>query len=351
MIPPEFHFIRPEWLFLFIPLLILFGFIWHGKLNKSNWESVCDIQLLPYLLVDKPTKRKRWPLFWLALGGILVVFALAGPAWERLPSPVFRNDSALVIVLDLSASMDAQDIKPSRLERSKFKIRDILDRRKDGQTALVVYAGDAYTVTPLTNDTETIVNHLSALETSLMPSPGSNTRRGLMRAGELFQQAGLRSGHILLITDGVNSTNTADAVEQLEAQSYLVSVIGVGTSAGAPIPRGQGGFLKDSSGNIVIPRLKARELRELASQGGGVFRVMTTGNRDIDAIEGITDQGSMGRKEQESDMRIEQWEEKGPWLLLLLLPIAALCFSKRGCRCFCGDFVLSLAKSQSLGMG
>ena len=79
MIPEEFHFIRPEWLFLFIPLVILFGFIWHGRLNKSNWQSVCDIQLLPYLLVDKPTKRNRWPLFWLALGGILAVFALAGP--------------------------------------------------------------------------------------------------------------------------------------------------------------------------------------------------------------------------------------------------------------------------------
>ena len=184
MIPEEFHFIRPEWLFLFIPLVILFGFIWHGRLNKSNWQSVCDIQLLLYLLVDKPAKRKRWPLFWLALGGILVVFALAGPAWERLPSPVFRNDSALVVVLDLSASMDAQDIKPSRLKRAKFKIRDILDRRKDGQTALVVYAGDAYTVTPLTNDTDTIGNHLSALDTSLMPSPGSNAHRGLIQAGK-----------------------------------------------------------------------------------------------------------------------------------------------------------------------
>ena len=328
MIPEEFHFIRPEWLFLFIPLVILFGFIWHGRLNKSNWQSVCDIQLLPYLLVDKPTKRNRWPLFWLALGGILAVFALAGPAWERLPSPVFRNDSALVIVLDLSASMDAQDIKPSRLDRSKFKIRDILDRRKDGQTALVVYAGEAYTVTPLTNDTETIGNHLSALSTSLMPSSGSNTGKGLIQAGELLEQAGLRSGHILLISDGVNPTNTFDAVEQLEVQSYLVSVIGVGTPDGAPIPRGRGGFLKDSSGNIVIPRLKAKELRELASQGGGVFRVMSTDNRDIDTIEGIIDQGSMGREKQESDLRIDQWDEKGPWLLLLLLPIAAFAFRK-----------------------
>ena len=224
--------------------------------------------------------------------------------------------------------MDAQDIKPSRLDRSKFKIRDILDRRKDGQTALVVYAGEAYTVTPLTNDTETIGNHLSALSTSLMPSSGSNTGKGLIQAGELLEQAGLRSGHILLISDGVNPTNTFDAVEQLEAQSYLVSVIGVGTPDGAPIPRGRGGFLKDSSGNIVIPRLKAKELRELASQGGGVFRVMSTDNRDIDTIEGIIDQGSMGREKQESDLRIDQWDEKGPWLLLLLLPIAAFAFRK-----------------------
>lgn len=328
MMPEDFHFIRPEWFSVFIPGVILFALIWHARLNKSNWESVCDTRLLPYLLVDKPTKRNRWPLFWLAVGGVLVVLAMAGPTWERLPSPVFRNESALVIVLDLSASMDAQDVKPSRLDRSRFKIKDILDRRKDGQTALVVYGGDAYTVTPLTEDVETIGNHLLGLNTSLMPSSGSNASRGLIQAEQLLKQAGLRSGHILLITDGVNLAKNAHLVERLKSESYFVSVMGVGTVEGAPIPRGQGGFLKDSLGNIVIPRLKAMDLEELASKGGGVFHIMTGDNRDVDAFKEVIDQSSRGRKEQESDLRIEQWDEKGPWLLLVVLPIAACAFRK-----------------------
>ena len=117
---------------------------------------MCDAELLPYLLQEKAVNQSRWPLTTGAIAALLVIIALAGPTWQRVPSPVFRNESALVIALDLSRSMDAEDIKPSRLIRARYKIADILKQRKDGQTALLVYAGDAFTVTPLTDDTETI---------------------------------------------------------------------------------------------------------------------------------------------------------------------------------------------------
>ena len=135
------------------------------KASSGLWQSVCDAELLPHVLIDRPLQHQRWPLLLYGLSGLLVIVALAGPTWERLPVPVFRNDSALVIALDLSRSMDATDIKPSRLERARFKIIDILRRRKDGQTALIVYAGDAFVVTPLTDDTETIRSQLPALTT------------------------------------------------------------------------------------------------------------------------------------------------------------------------------------------
>ena len=122
----EFHFIRPYWLLALIPAIALLISLVKNKLNQGNWSNVCDADLLPYILQQKPVHKKhRWSLSVGALACLLAIFSLAGPTWERLPSPVFRNDAALVIVLDLSMSMDANDIKPSRLAKARFKITDI----------------------------------------------------------------------------------------------------------------------------------------------------------------------------------------------------------------------------------
>ena len=182
----EFHFIRPYWLLAFIPAIAVIILLLKNKLNQGNWSNVCDAALLPYVLQEKPVHQTRWALSAGTFSCLLVIISLAGPTWERLPSPVFRNDAALVIALDLSRSMDASDIKPSRLSRARFKIADILKQRKDGQTALLVYAGDVFTVTPLTEDTETIASQLSALTTEIMPSQGSNTALALEKAAELL---------------------------------------------------------------------------------------------------------------------------------------------------------------------
>ena len=152
----DFHWLRPEWL-LAIPLVVLLAMLLaRGKLGVGNWQSVIDPQLLPYVLSRDPGRGHdhRWLLFGLA--GIIATVALAGPAWQRIEQPVFRAEQALVIALDLSRSMDAQDVAPSRLIRARLKILDILERRKSGQTALVVYSANAFTVTPLTTDTDTI---------------------------------------------------------------------------------------------------------------------------------------------------------------------------------------------------
>ncbi|MDM8563018.1 VWA domain-containing protein, partial [Candidatus Marithioploca araucensis] len=185
-------------------------------LSSGNWKTVCDPQLLPHLLLDEEGKRRIWPIYALGIGGLLSILALAGPTWERLPQPAFRDQSALVIVLDLSRSMDATDIEPSRLVRARFKVADILKQRKEGQTALIVYAEDAFIVTPLTDDTETIASQLSVLNTSLMPSQGSRVDIALKKAGILLKQAGLKKGNVLLITDGVNETRARKAIDKLK---------------------------------------------------------------------------------------------------------------------------------------
>ncbi|MGZ8239486.1 MAG: vWA domain-containing protein, partial [Methylobacter sp.] len=278
----EFHFIRPYWLLALIPYLAILAVMLRNKLSQGNWSAVCDAALLPYLLQEKAVNQSRWPLTAGALAALLAIVALAGPTWERLPSPVFRNDSALIIALDLSRSMDATDIKPSRLVMARYKIADILKQRKDGQTALLVYAGDAFTVTPLTDDTETIDSQLSALNTDIMPSQGSNTVSALEKAVELFKQAGLQKGSILLVTDGVDADKTLAAVKSLD--KYQLSILGVGTDDGAPVALPEGGFLKDEQGNIVVPKLNSSELKKLAQAGNGVYQTITANNEDIQAV-------------------------------------------------------------------
>ncbi|MDO9046974.1 MAG: VWA domain-containing protein [Methylobacter sp.] len=343
----EFHFIRPYWLPAVIPYLAILVLMLRNKLSQGNWSAVCDAALLPYLLQEKAVNQSRWPITAGAIAALLAIIALAGPTWERLPSPVFRNDSALVIALDLSRSMDAADIKPSRLIMAHYKIADILKQRKDGQTALLVYAGDAFTVTPLTDDTETIDSQLSALNTDIMPSQGSNTVLALEKAVELFKQAGLQKGRILLVTDGVDMAKTLGAVKTLD--KYQLSILGVGTDDGAPIALPEGGFLKDERGNIVVPKLDSSELAKLAQTGNGVYQTITANDADIQTVLANMDRSVEQQGKQNDNLLLDQWAEKGPWLLLLVLPLAALMFRK-GLLCFALLLILPLPKnSYALG--
>ncbi|MGZ8223653.1 MAG: VWA domain-containing protein [Methylobacter sp.] len=338
----DFHFIRPYWLLAVIPYIVILALIFRHKLNHGNWAAVCDAALLPFILQEKPVRQSRWQLTAGALGALLVIIALAGPTWERLPSPVFRNDSALVIALDLSRSMDAEDIKPSRLIRARYKITDILKRRKDGQTALLVYAGDAFTVTPLTNDTDTIESQLSALNTDIMPSQGSNTPVVLQKAVELFKQGGIQKGQIVLLADGVDLDRTLPTVKTLN--SYRLSILGVGTTESAPIALPEGGFLKDDQGNIVIPRFNVNELTKLAQAGNGIYQTITANDADIETLLSTLDQPVIQQGKEQKTLFLDQWEDKGPWLLLLVLPLAALTFRK-GLLCFALLLLLPLPKN------
>jgi len=322
----EFHFIRPTWLLAILPYLVIVVLMLRNKLSRGNWSAVCDAELLPYLLQEKAVQNSRWLLTTGAIAAFLVIVALAGPSWQRVPSPVFRNDSALVVALNLSHSMDAEDIKPSRLIRARYKIADILKRRKDGQTALLVYSGAAFTVTPLTDDTETINSQLTALTTDIMPSEGNDTELVLKKAVDLFKQAGLQKGQILLITDSVDADKTKPAVTALE--NYSLSILGVGTAEGAPIALAQGGFLKDEHGSIVIPKLNASDLAKLAQQGHGIYQSISTDDSDILALLSALEQPVQQQGKENKNLLLDQWEDQGPWLLLLVLPLAALNFRK-----------------------
>ena len=185
----EFHFIRPEWLLAVVPILGLAWFWFRRTRSGSAWQSAISKELLPVLLDVEETRSGQW-LRGLILGSLTVAtVGLAGPTWEKLPQNVEQKSDALVVLLDLSLSMWAEDVKPSRIVRARQKVTDILRARKEGMTALVAYAGDAHAVVPLTDDVATIENLLGALDPGMMPVLGSNPGHGLEIAKELLSNA------------------------------------------------------------------------------------------------------------------------------------------------------------------
>lgn len=320
-----FHFLRPEWLWGLLPLFGLLLLVGKRGTTSQVWESVCDAHLLPHLLVGTEGTTRRMPLVLLGFSWTVAVCALAGPVWSQLPQAVFRAESALVMVLDLSRSMDVQDVTPSRLTRAKHKILDILKARKEGQTALVVYAGESFVVSPLTDDANTMVTLVQSLETELMPLQGSRTDLALKKADELFQQVGYARGDVLLLTDGEGDPATLEVVEELRSQGLRVSVLGVGTIDGAPIPETDG-FLKDQHGAVVIPKLDIASLQAIARVGGGHYATVTWDDQDINRVL-PSDASRKALSSSASEQRTtDLWREEGPWLVLLLLVLALPAF-------------------------
>ena len=325
--PAEFLWLRPEWLYAIPALLVLAVLLARGKLGAGNWQSVIDPALIPYVLSRDPGRGTDYRWWLLGLGGLIAITALAGPAWQRIEQPVFRAEQAIVIALDLSRSMDAQDIAPSRLLRAKLKILDMLARRESGQSALVVYSANAFTVTPLTTDVDTIAALVNSLGTDIMPSRGSYPEIAIAKGRQLLDQAKVGVGEVLLVTDGGSSPAAERAARELKSAGYTLSVLGVGTLVGAPIPRVTGGFVTDNRGQIAVPKLEERSLRNLAGVGGGRYARISANDRDLDTLLSGEVAG-VGIVQSDDALQTDTWREEGPWLLLLLLPLAALAFRR-----------------------
>jgi len=328
-----FHFLRPEWLLLIIPVaLLLFFFVRQAK-QKNGWEAICDPSLLQYQLTQQTATSAQSArlLHWIiAFIFLIAIISLAGPSWEKKDQPVFQQGSALVIILDLSLSMNSRDIKPSRMERAKLKIIDILKQKKEGQAALIAFAGDAHIVSPLTIDNKTIISLLPSLDSSIMPIPGSHITDAMLTAEQLLKNSGFVQGDILLITDGMDSsseTKLNKQVKRLYNQGYRLSIIGVGSRAGSPIPMpGQSGFVKDSSGQIVLSKLMPAPLKSLSDTGGGLYHNLSLDDKDFKAL---LDKKYLGNKNiQEQENQVEQWVDAGAYVTLLLIPFALLFFRK-----------------------
>ncbi len=322
VIQNNLHFIRSDWFYAFIPLIIFLYLLYKTTANNKNWRSVIDPQLIPFVLSKTANKQRRYPLLLTFIAGSLCITALAGPVYKKLSQPVYREQSSLVVLLDLSQSMNATDIKPSRLSRAKLKLLDLLKTRKTGQTALIVYAANAFAVTPLTDDNATIANMVPSLETDMMPAQGSNLSIALAKTFSLLTQAGVVSGNILVITDDIHQRDKT-AIKKVFSQGHRLSIFGIGTTQGAPIPLA-GAFLKDNNGAIVIPKLHPAKLQSYALNGGGLYTSLKNDDNDIDKLAALFQSTNISKDVANKDLNADVWQEEGHWLLLPLMFFAAL---------------------------
>ena len=325
----DFHFLRPAWLLLLLVLPLVWRVLKSAGSEAQAWRGAVDAHLLEHLLVRNASATPTRSPAWLAAAAlVLASIALAGPAWERVPQPLYKNQAARVIALELSSTMLAQDVKPSRYERARYKIADMLRHSGDAQVALIAYAGDAFVVAPLTDDANTVANLVDSLDPSVMPAPGNNTGRAIDLAVKLIHQAGVREGEIVLLADGASADADAAAARARSA-GIRVSVLGIGSAQGAPIALGDGGFLKDKTGNIVLPKLDGAALAGVANAGGGRYAEYRNDAGDLDAVLGaLTPGGEAAKDASGAEVQSERFLDRGPWLLLALVPLVALGFRR-----------------------
>ncbi len=277
----SFHFARPMWLLALLPIgFIVYLFL--GQIRSTQlWSKHIAPELLQQLTDTQSTATKSYLFSALVAAlSVLLVLALAGPSFESKNVQTLKTDDTLVVIMDMSLSMLAEDVKPSRLQRMKFKLQDLLEKRQTGFTALIAYSGDAHVVVPLTEDTQTIQHLAKSLSPWMIPSKGSRLSRAVEEANKLLDAYPSSNARILLFTDEISDQQLD---KTLAISRYPTFVVGIGTQSGAPIPLTAGKLLKDNKQNIVIARFNADQPKTLARKTGGQFNVLSVDDGDIEA--------------------------------------------------------------------
>ena len=321
----DLQFLRPWWLPVLL-LLPLLGWWWRRQARERNaWRDAVDPHLLPHLLEDAGHAPRRAWAGMLALAGMaLAVLALAGPSLRQQERPLWQTRSPLVVALDLTDAVLARDLAPSRLAQARAKLATLLRERQGGQVALVVFADDAYTVAPLTEDAANVALFLDALAPDLMPGHGApldapRVDRGIAWSQQLLRQAGFERGDILVLTDRADGTDHAAARKAADA-GYRVSVLGLGTARGGTYPRPGGG-----DGQA---RLDAPSLQRLADSGGGRYVPLSAGDADLQALGVLDPQDAAGIAAQGE--KVATRSDDGYWLLPLVMLLCMPLFRRGG---------------------
>lgn len=256
-----FHFLRPQWALLLLPLaIIVWAQIKQGT-SRDRFGGIIAPHLLTHLRVRQYDSRLFNPRSLSIVFLLLVMLVLMGPTWRQQPSPLNQDDAALVILVDVSSSMQQTDAQPSRLERAKQKVSDLLALRPDKKAALIAYAGTAHTVLSLTAEQDILKQYLAAIKSGVMPRSGKFPEYALPLADTVLRDTNA-PGTILLLTDGTGGDSQAAFEEYFQSSEHQLLILGMGTLEGD------------------VP-LEQAALKRLARVSNGTYQSLTVDNNDV----------------------------------------------------------------------
>lgn len=325
----DFHFIRPYWFLALIALFLALYLLKKMRISQSGWQGLLP-KHLANVLIKNAQESKPLSLIIPFIIGLLAIIAMAGPSWQKLPQPVYQLARGSVLIMDMSYSMYSTDLSPNRLTRARYKAIDLLDNINEGEMGLIAYAGDAFIISPLTEDINNIKLLLPSLSPELMPELGSDPMRALTLADEMLKNAGHIDGDIYWFTDGVENSEIKDITEWSRNHTYRLNILGVGTKNGAPIKLSNGEFMKDNNGAIVVPKLRDNSLKGLAERGNGQYVKLNNNSDDIKKLLKSANSLSDNKEteQKESSNTGDQWEEAGPYIILIILPFVLMYFRR-----------------------
>ena len=322
---------RPWWLLALPAGIALLGVWWRSHAGARVWRALVDPELLVHLASRAPASSARLAFGIATVVLVLVCASLAGPVWRAQPGSPQRDSSVRIVVLDLSPSMDAIDVAPSRQERARQASAALLREAAGAQLGLVVFGADAFSVAPLTTDPAPLLHLLTGLNTATLPRAGSRPDLGLEMARTLLKQARAAAGNVILVGDSAGDARTLDAARALASAGFPLSVLAVGTAHGGPVPLNTGAFAKTEAGEILVATPDFAQLEQVARSGGGRFQLLPG--------KGETPRFTHGAQ-------TPAWPNAAPfpapatshdggaWLALLALPFAALLFRRGWLACF-----------------
>ena len=319
----DFHFLRPWWLLALVPAVLLVWAVRRRGDVRRRWRDAIAPHLLDALMVGERRRLAIRPVHLTALLLALGAIALAGPAWERERPPFLDDKAPLAIAIDLSPTMDAIDVTPTRLERAKLKVKALLARRDGGRTAIWAYAGSTHLVLPLTDDAMLLQTFVDALQTRIMPAPGRDTALALRTIDAALAQEEV-PGTILFLTDGVETAAVRAFKTRAGSGRSQPVVLAIGTERGGPLRSGTDGFV-EKDGVRVFARMDTAALKRFGDDTGVPVATFTPDSDDDVAWVQRHVQSHLAQKQSADNTR---WKDEGWWLTVPIALLGVLWFRK-----------------------
>lgn len=340
----ELQFLRPEWFYAAAALVLLPFLVYMRRRSGGAWRAAADWSLLQAQLVPVRVKKIVFPVVLLGACQIAAIFALAGPAFEKLPQPVLKQGADTVFLTDISVFMTVGDVKPSRMRRAAFKLSDMLKQTRDGQNALILYDNEEFVATPLTSDAKVIESILPTIEAGMMGGQAPKPAKAIDKAAQMFAHAGVKNGNVVMLGAYLDDADLGDALRaarDLKSAGHKLFVIGVGDTAGAPVVLPDGSFLK-IGGKPVLSGVSQKAFEALARAGGGSYAKLSADDSDFKAfLNAKNANGAVDPSRFLENQKADVYKDVGYRLVWGILPVAALCFRRGWLAVFVAMIFLS----------